>query len=148
MTHFAAHLFVKKLQSVGFQGFIKFTRFACTRPLDFYFGKVACILYNICYFVKYILMRRGVFGMPLQRSNWHSESVAAGRFFNDNTFVGDGEMKDFLLLSLALIMSDHQEPQKPLSGFWGSVLFVEHRLMPGLLLNHMFVMEKRKVLGP
>ncbi len=93
-------------------------------------------------------MRRGVFGMLLQRSNWHSESVAAVRSFNDTTFVGDREMKDFLLLSLALIMSDHQEPQKPDKGFWGSVLFVEHRLMPGLLSNHMFVMEKRKVLGP
>ena len=93
-------------------------------------------------------MRRGVFGMPLQRSNRHSESVAAGRFFNDNTFVGDGGTKDFQLLSLALIMSDHQEPQKPDKGFWGSFLFVEHRLMSGLLSDHMFVMEKRKVLGP
>lgn len=53
-------LFVKKLQSVGFQTFIKLAKFACTRPLVFYFGKVACILYNICYFVKFILMRWGV----------------------------------------------------------------------------------------
>ena len=93
-------------------------------------------------------MRRGVFGMPLQRSNWHYESVAAVRFFNDYTFVGDGGTMDFQLLSLALIMSDHQEPQKPDKGFWGSVLFVVRRLVSGLLSNHMFVMEKRKVLGP
>ena len=141
-------LFVKKIQSVGFQTFIKLAKFACTRPLVFYFGKVACILYNICYFVKFILMRWDASRMLLQRCNRHSESVAAGRFFNDNTFVGDGGTKDFLLLLLALIMSYHQEPQKPDKGFWGSVLFVEHCLMSGLLSNQMFVMEKRKVLGP
>ena len=54
MSHFESPKNVKKTQVVRFQRFITFSYFAHTRPSAFYFGKMACISYNKCYFVSII----------------------------------------------------------------------------------------------
>ena len=54
MSHFESPKNVKKTQVVCFQPLITFSYFAHTRPSDFYFGKMACISYNKCYFVSII----------------------------------------------------------------------------------------------
>ena len=54
MIHFESLKNVKKIQVVCSQLFITFSYFACTRPSAFYFGKMACISYNKCYFVSII----------------------------------------------------------------------------------------------
>ena len=54
MSHFESPKNVKKTQVVFSQCFRTFSYFARTRPSAFYFGKMACISYNKCYFVSII----------------------------------------------------------------------------------------------
>ena len=54
MSHFESPKNVKKTQVVCFQPLITFSYFARTRPSAFYFGKMASISYNKCYFVSII----------------------------------------------------------------------------------------------
>ena len=54
MSHFESPKNVKKTQVVCSQYVITFSYFAHTRPPVFYFGKMACISYNKCYFVSII----------------------------------------------------------------------------------------------
>jgi len=54
MSHFESPKNVKKTQVACSQRFRTFLYFARTRPSAFYFGKMACISYNKCYFVSII----------------------------------------------------------------------------------------------
>ncbi len=54
MSHFESPKNVKKTQVAFSQRFRTFSYFARTRPSVFYFGKMACISYNKCYFVSII----------------------------------------------------------------------------------------------
>ena len=54
MSHFESPKNVKKTQVACSQRFRTFSYFARTRPSAFYFGKMACISYNKCYFVSII----------------------------------------------------------------------------------------------
>ena len=63
MSHFESLKNVKKTQAIRSQLFITFSYFARTRPSAFYFGKMACISYNKCYFVSIIQHRFMLQGM-------------------------------------------------------------------------------------